>query len=139
MVKRYIVWSPRVPTCMNWDNRDKAERFAEFWRTTALLGCMDWRVSPILDEPTDTGASPIAASRTPGRSIQTDAANDVLTTARDELVELLASKDAVIAELQRKLNDCTLSAVREAAAQSKRIADLEQQVATLSSSRVRAR
>ena len=139
MVKRYIVWSPRVPTCMGWDDQQKAERLAEFWRTTALLGCLDWRVSPILEEPASTGGQSMAAPGVLGPSAPTDAANDVLATARDELVELLAGKDAVIAELQRKLNDATLSAVREATVQSKRIADLEQQVATLSRARVRTR
>lgn len=140
MVKRYVVWSPRVPTCMSWDSQSKAEQFAEFWRTTALLGCFDWRVSPI-----DHGANNMASEadvvghRVSSPSARSGAANDALVTAREELAELLASKDALIAELQRKLNDSTLSAVREAAAQGKRIAELEEQVAMLKRSRVRTR
>ena len=110
---------------MSWASRSKAERFAEFWRFTGLLGCYDWKVCAVSDEPTasdDPDQGPQAAQAPL-------AANDMLATARDELVELLASKDALIAELQRKLNERTLQSVREAAAQNKRIAELEQQLA----------
>lgn len=109
---------------MSWASRSKAERFAEFWRFTGLLGCYDWNVSAVSDEPASDAAA--AADQTPQAPL---AANDMLAAARDELVELLASKDALIAELQRKLNERTLQSVREAAAQNKRIAELEQQLA----------
>ena len=113
---------------MSWASRSKAERFAEFWRFTGLLGCYDWKVCAVSDEPAasddpDQGQPAAQTAQAPL------AANDMLATARDELVELLASKDALIAELQRKLNERTLQSVREAAAQNKRIAELEQQLA----------
>ena len=107
---------------MSWASRSKAERFAEFWRFTGLLGCYDWNVSAVRDEPAESDDAQRAAEAPL-------AANDMLATARDELVELLASKDALIAELQRKLNERTLQSVREAAAQNKRIAELEEQLA----------
>lgn len=57
------------------------------------------------------------------------AAVDALATARDEFVALLAAKDALIAQLRHQVNDLTLSMVREAAAQGRRIAELERRLA----------
>lgn len=137
MVKRYIVWSPRIQNCMAWENRDMAERLAEFWRYAAMLGSRDWRVSLLADGPADTdaGASPPASARMPQSATRADAANDPAAVTREDLLDLLASKDALIDRLQRKLNDNTLSSVREAAAQSRRIAELEQQVVSMSRGR----
>ena len=139
MVKRFVVWSPRVQTCMAWDSRKKAERFAEFWCGMALLGCRDWRVAAIDDEPLPRADAPAAPGAEASPDPEPEAANDALATARDELLEVLATKDARIADLQRELNDTRLSAVREAVAQGRRIEELEQQVAALTRGRARTR
>lgn len=140
MTKRYVVWSARVQTCMAWDSRGPAERFAEFWRDTALLGCRDWRVSALVDEPVSALGQPQSARvRMPPRSAPADAANDALIAARDELLELIAQRDALIAELQGKLNESRLAMARESASQGRRIAELESQLAASDRGRTRTR
>ena len=141
MSKRFIVWSPRVQNCMAWESRDMAERLAEFWRYAGMLGSRDWRVSPLAEaaDGTDSGKRRQASVTMAPAGLQADAANDAASVTRDDLLDLVARKDALIEELQRKLNENTLATVREAATQNRRIAELERQVATMSRGRAKGR
>lgn len=141
MSKRFIVWSPRVQNCMAWESRDMAERLAEFWRYAGMLGSRDWRVSPLAEtaHATDAGTRRQGGDKMPPAPVQADAANDATSATHDELLELVARKDALIEELQRKLNENTLATVREAATQNRRIAELEQQVAAMSRGKAKGR
>lgn len=139
MIVRFVVWSARATACMTCASRDKAQRLADFWRDTRLLGCDDWRIARVTDAP--AAAEPDDARQATRRGQRPHAANDDSSGTDDDPMRLLTSRliaqEALIDELRGRLNERVLVSVREAASQQRRVAELEQQLAALRRGRAR--
>lgn len=130
-IVRYVVWSPEAPACMAFGDRAAADRYAEYWNDTRLLGRRSWRTAAIVGIA--QGATGSRGTRLSAHAhARTQAANDhgPAPGASDRQVDAQARIDA----LQRRLEAaerCTQAALRESALRGQRIATLEATLAAL--------